>query len=131
MADSGHLMKRVRVGPPDELAVVEYVEDVYANYKRIEIYGFLDFIKSNYAHYLTFFMLKASFVGAMAFADLLIDFEDKTKLLRPKKMTFQFVKEGIDGGFDNQEPEYDETYSKIILPDYATFPFPSGSDCIW
>ncbi|XP_076897899.1 ubiquitin carboxyl-terminal hydrolase 14-like [Bidens hawaiensis] len=32
---------------------------------------------------------------------------------------------GIDGGFDNQEPEYDETYSIVILPDYATFPFPS------
>lgn len=32
---------------------------------------------------------------------------------------------GIDGGFDNQEPEYDETYSIVILPDYATLPFPS------
>nr|GEX60884.1 ubiquitin carboxyl-terminal hydrolase 14 isoform X1 [Tanacetum cinerariifolium] len=32
---------------------------------------------------------------------------------------------GIDGGFDNQEPEYDETYSIVILPDYVTFPFPS------
>lgn len=32
---------------------------------------------------------------------------------------------GIDGGFDNQELEYDETYNIVILPDYATFPFPS------
>ncbi|GJT33089.1 ubiquitin carboxyl-terminal hydrolase 14 isoform X1 [Tanacetum coccineum] len=32
---------------------------------------------------------------------------------------------GIDGGFDNQEPEYDETYSIVILPDYVTCPFPS------
>ncbi|KAI7733014.1 hypothetical protein M8C21_025005 [Ambrosia artemisiifolia] len=32
---------------------------------------------------------------------------------------------GVDGGFDNQEPEYDETYNIVILPDYATFPFPS------
>ncbi|PWA89296.1 ubiquitin-specific protease 14 [Artemisia annua] len=32
---------------------------------------------------------------------------------------------GIDGGFENQESEYDETYSIVILPDYATFPFPS------
>ncbi|XP_071730177.1 ubiquitin carboxyl-terminal hydrolase 14-like isoform X2 [Rutidosis leptorrhynchoides] len=32
---------------------------------------------------------------------------------------------GIDGGFDNQEPEYDETYSIVILPDYTSFPFPS------
>ncbi|KAL7585980.1 ubiquitin carboxyl-terminal hydrolase 14 [Lactuca sativa] len=32
---------------------------------------------------------------------------------------------GVDGGFDNQEPEYDETYNIIILPDYATLPFPS------
>ncbi|XP_024959487.1 ubiquitin carboxyl-terminal hydrolase 14 isoform X2 [Cynara cardunculus var. scolymus] len=32
---------------------------------------------------------------------------------------------GIDGGFDNQELEYDETYNIVILPDYVTFPFPS------
>ncbi|KAI3702917.1 hypothetical protein L6452_28671 [Arctium lappa] len=32
---------------------------------------------------------------------------------------------GVDGGFDNQELEYDETYNIVILPDYATFPFPS------
>lgn len=32
---------------------------------------------------------------------------------------------GVDGGFDNQESEYEETYSIVILPDYATFPFPS------
>ncbi|KAL0553723.1 hypothetical protein IC582_007627 [Cucumis melo] len=32
---------------------------------------------------------------------------------------------GVDGGFDNNEPEYDETYSIVILPNYATLPFPS------
>lgn len=32
---------------------------------------------------------------------------------------------GVDGGFDNQEPEYDETYSIVILPDFISFPFPS------
>ncbi|KAK3040286.1 hypothetical protein RJ639_028201 [Escallonia herrerae] len=32
---------------------------------------------------------------------------------------------GMEGGFDNNEPEYEETYSIVILPIYATFPFPS------
>lgn len=32
---------------------------------------------------------------------------------------------GVDGGFDNQEPEYEETYSICILPEYVSHPFPS------
>lgn len=32
---------------------------------------------------------------------------------------------GVDGGFDNQEPEYEETYSICILPEYISHPFPS------
>jgi hypothetical protein len=32
---------------------------------------------------------------------------------------------GVDGGFDNNEPEYEETHNIIILPDYVTLPFPS------
>ncbi|OVA07971.1 Ubiquitin-associated domain/translation elongation factor EF-Ts [Macleaya cordata] len=32
---------------------------------------------------------------------------------------------GIDGGFDNHEPEYEETYNIIILPNFVTLPFPS------
>ncbi|XP_020534537.1 ubiquitin carboxyl-terminal hydrolase 14 isoform X2 [Jatropha curcas] len=32
---------------------------------------------------------------------------------------------GVEGGFDNNEPEYEEIYSIVILPDYVTFPFPS------
>ncbi|KAI4322867.1 hypothetical protein L6164_022518 [Bauhinia variegata] len=32
---------------------------------------------------------------------------------------------GVDGGFDNNEPEYEETHSIIILPDYVSLPFPS------
>ncbi|XP_008793636.2 ubiquitin carboxyl-terminal hydrolase 14 isoform X2 [Phoenix dactylifera] len=32
---------------------------------------------------------------------------------------------GMEGGFDNQEPEYEETYDIVILPDYVTLPFPS------
>lgn len=32
---------------------------------------------------------------------------------------------GIEGGFGSGEPEYEETYSIVILPDYATLPFPS------
>lgn len=32
---------------------------------------------------------------------------------------------GVDGGFDNQEPEYEETHSIVILPDYVSLPFPS------
>ncbi|KAI8557723.1 hypothetical protein RHMOL_Rhmol04G0031800 [Rhododendron molle] len=32
---------------------------------------------------------------------------------------------GVDGGFDNNEPEYEETRNIVILPDYVTLPFPS------
>ncbi|XP_015578853.1 ubiquitin carboxyl-terminal hydrolase 14 [Ricinus communis] len=32
---------------------------------------------------------------------------------------------GIEGGFDNNEPDYEETHSIVILPDYVTFEFPS------
>ncbi|KAF5949684.1 hypothetical protein HYC85_011677 [Camellia sinensis] len=32
---------------------------------------------------------------------------------------------GIDGGFDSNDPEYEETHNIVILPDYVTLPFPS------
>ncbi|PIA38480.1 hypothetical protein AQUCO_02800292v1 [Aquilegia coerulea] len=32
---------------------------------------------------------------------------------------------GLDGGFDNNEPEYEETVSIVILPDFVSLPFPS------
>lgn len=32
---------------------------------------------------------------------------------------------GMDGGFDNNEPEYEESYEIVILPDYMTLPYPS------
>ncbi|KAJ8629066.1 hypothetical protein MRB53_022389 [Persea americana] len=32
---------------------------------------------------------------------------------------------GMDGGFDNHEPEYEDFYSIVILPDYVSLPFPS------
>lgn len=32
---------------------------------------------------------------------------------------------GVDGGFDNSEPEYEESYEIVILPDYSSLPFPS------
>ncbi|KAL4312415.1 hypothetical protein GQ457_01G049530 [Hibiscus cannabinus] len=32
---------------------------------------------------------------------------------------------GIDGGFDNNEQEYEETHNIVILPSYVTLPFPS------
>lgn len=31
----------------------------------------------------------------------------------------------MDGGFDNHEPEYEDFYSIVILPDYVSLPFPS------
>ncbi|GFZ07483.1 ubiquitin-specific protease 14 [Actinidia rufa] len=31
----------------------------------------------------------------------------------------------MEGGFDNNEPEYEETHSIVVLPDYVTLPFPS------
>ena len=31
----------------------------------------------------------------------------------------------MEGGFDNNEPAYEETRSIVILPDYVTLPFPS------
>ncbi|KAK7262712.1 hypothetical protein RJT34_30289 [Clitoria ternatea] len=52
----------------------------------------------------------------------------QTKKLVPedrpsKKPTILAI--GVDGGFDNNEPEYGETHSIIILPDYVSLPFPS------
>ncbi|KAL6538376.1 ubiquitin-specific protease ubp14 [Orobanche gracilis] len=32
---------------------------------------------------------------------------------------------GVDGGFDNNDPEYEQSYEIVILPDYVTLPFPS------
>ena len=32
---------------------------------------------------------------------------------------------GVEGGFDTKDPEYEETYSIVILPDFITLPFPS------
>ncbi|XP_047334441.1 ubiquitin carboxyl-terminal hydrolase 14 [Impatiens glandulifera] len=32
---------------------------------------------------------------------------------------------GVEGGFESSEPEYEETYNIVILPDYAQLPFPS------
>ncbi|KAL2483615.1 Ubiquitin carboxyl-terminal hydrolase 14 [Forsythia ovata] len=32
---------------------------------------------------------------------------------------------GIEGGFDNSEPEYEVSYEIVILPNYVTLPFPS------
>nr|XP_016437814.1 PREDICTED: ubiquitin carboxyl-terminal hydrolase 14-like [Nicotiana tabacum] len=31
---------------------------------------------------------------------------------------------GIDGGFDNSDPQYEESYEIVILPDYVNLPFP-------
>lgn len=52
----------------------------------------------------------------------------QTKKLVPedrplKKPTLLAI--GVDGGFDNSEIDYEETYSIVILPDYVTLPFPS------
>ncbi|XP_075476626.1 ubiquitin carboxyl-terminal hydrolase 14-like [Primulina tabacum] len=32
---------------------------------------------------------------------------------------------GIEGGFDNNDPEFETSYEIVILPDYLTLPFPS------
>lgn len=52
----------------------------------------------------------------------------KTRKLVPedrpsKKPTLLAI--GIDGGFDNNDPEYEETHSIVILPDYVSLSFPS------
>ncbi|KAM1256554.1 hypothetical protein PS2_030460 [Malus domestica] len=52
----------------------------------------------------------------------------QTKVLVPedrplKKPTLVAI--GVDGGFDNNEPEYEETHNIVLLPDYVTLPFPS------
>ncbi|EOY12760.1 PREDICTED: ubiquitin carboxyl-terminal hydrolase 14 isoform X1 [Theobroma cacao] len=52
----------------------------------------------------------------------------QTKKLVPedrpsKKPTLLAI--GIDGGFDNNEPEYEETHNIVILPNYVALPFPS------
>ncbi|KAL6199239.1 hypothetical protein ACLB2K_029025 [Fragaria x ananassa] len=40
-----------------------------------------------------------------------------------KKPTLMAI--GIDGGFDNNELEYEESHSIVVLPDYLSLPFPS------
>ncbi|KAG8364997.1 hypothetical protein BUALT_Bualt18G0057100 [Buddleja alternifolia] len=32
---------------------------------------------------------------------------------------------GLEGGFDNNDPVYEQSYEIVILPDYVTLPFPS------
>ncbi|KAK6154301.1 hypothetical protein DH2020_008549 [Rehmannia glutinosa] len=32
---------------------------------------------------------------------------------------------GVDGGFDNKDPVYEQSYEIVILPDFVTLPFPS------
>ena len=32
---------------------------------------------------------------------------------------------GVEGGFGSGEPEYEEKYNIVILPEYASLPFPS------
>jgi len=32
---------------------------------------------------------------------------------------------GEEGGFGYQEPEYDDTFEIVILPDFISLPFPS------
>jgi ubiquitin carboxyl-terminal hydrolase 5/13 len=32
---------------------------------------------------------------------------------------------GVEGGFGDQEPEYDDNFEIIILPDFISLPFPS------
>jgi len=32
---------------------------------------------------------------------------------------------GIDGGFDNNEADYEETHNIVILPDYVSLSYPS------
>ena len=31
----------------------------------------------------------------------------------------------MEGGFGDQEPEYDDTFEIVILPDFISLPFPS------
>lgn len=35
----------------------------------------------------------------------------------------QFI--GVEGGFTDQEPEYDEAFEIVILPEFTSLPFPS------
>jgi hypothetical protein len=32
---------------------------------------------------------------------------------------------GIEGGFDSREPEYEVSYSIVILPEFISLPYPS------
>ncbi len=40
-------------------------------------------------------------------------------------MHLWFSDKGVDGGFNSKDPECEETYSIVILPDFVTLPFPS------
>lgn len=51
---------------------------------------------------------------------------NKKLLLTIAEVIFHiFEYAGVDGGFDNNEPEYEESYSIVILPDFVSLPFPS------
>ncbi|KAJ0026411.1 hypothetical protein Pint_07195 [Pistacia integerrima] len=46
-------------------------------------------------------------------------------LTKKGKSAIIFLVPGVEGGFDNNEAEYDDTHNIVILPDYVALPFPS------
>ncbi|KAF3512348.1 hypothetical protein F2Q69_00003920 [Brassica cretica] len=56
---------------------------------------------------------------------LLVYFIFNRRRLFDSVYDFQRSEGGVDGGFDNSEPEYEESYSIVILPDFVSLPFPS------
>lgn len=46
-------------------------------------------------------------------------------LVIPFSSALYFLLVGVDGGFDNNEPEYEDHYEIVILPDFVTLPYPS------
>lgn len=47
----------------------------------------------------------------------------KMAMILINKFFLQLI--GVEGGFGDQEPEYDETFEITILPDFILLPFPS------
>ncbi|KAL3576721.1 hypothetical protein D5086_022004 [Populus alba] len=69
-----------------------------------------------------------SFETPVFFSSVLRLFSERLQFFSEKTANLLNVDDNslsVEGGFDNNEPQYEETHNIVILPDYVTFPFPS------
>ena len=60
-------------------------------------------------------------LSSFLFSSFMVHLSFKLRYLSMKT----WLHAGVDGGFDNQEPEYEETLNIVILPEHVSLPFPS------